>query len=85
MDLKIINLGKMCLDWHQTFILCFTDASFPSLAAYAPSGTTSNMSPCFCPDFMYSTKPEISHSGIEFLPPVTIVPFSFDGCGPSSK
>uniref|UniRef100_A0A0E0DFN3 Uncharacterized protein n=1 Tax=Oryza meridionalis TaxID=40149 RepID=A0A0E0DFN3_9ORYZ len=40
---------------------CWMEASLPSRTAYAPSGTGRSMSPCFWPDPMYSTNPEISH------------------------
>lgn len=60
------------------------EASLPSLTAYLPSGTTSNMSPCCCPDFMYSTNPEVVQSGIASFP-VTTDPFNWTGFGPFSK
>lgn len=42
------------------------------------------MSPCFRPDGMYSTNPDVRHDGIDDAP-TTCVPRSCDGCGPRSK
>ncbi|KAF7843289.1 uncharacterized protein G2W53_000194 [Senna tora] len=50
----------------------------------APSGTTSTISPCFCPDLMYSTNPEIVQLGMASWA-VTTEPFICEGLGPSWK
>jgi hypothetical protein len=42
------------------------------------------MSPCFFPDGMYSTNPDVRHDGIADEPS-TRVPRSCDGAGPRSK
>ncbi|MFS8005358.1 hypothetical protein Hanom_Chr13g01236381 [Helianthus anomalus] len=65
-------------------MVCSIVASFPSLTAKAPSGTTSNISPCFWPDLIYSTKPKIFHPGMASCFN-TSVPFMSAGFGPSSK
>lgn len=60
------------------------EASLPRRTAKAPLGTTRIMSPCLCPEGMYSTKPESSQLGIAVLF-ITCVPFMSEWCGPSSK